>query len=43
MNPKLETRFLSLKDMIEKQIERIQQVVEENTELVEIIKMYYNE
>ena len=41
MNPKLETRFLSLKDMIEKQMEIIEK--EENTELIEIIKMYYNE
>ena len=40
MNTKLETRFLSLKDMIENQINRINK--EENTELLEIIHMYYN-
>jgi hypothetical protein len=39
MNPPLETRFVSLKEMIENQIERINK--EENIELLEIIKMYY--
>jgi hypothetical protein len=41
LNPMLYTRLPVLKEEIEKQIERIQN--EENTELLEIIKLYYNE
>ena len=39
INPTLYTRLPILKEEIEKQIERIQN--EENTELLEIIKLYY--
>jgi hypothetical protein len=41
VNPMLYTRLPILKAVIEKQIERIEK--EENTELLEIIKLYYNE
>jgi Rieske Fe-S protein len=41
MNPMLYTRLPVLRKEIEKQINRIQN--EENTELLEIIKLYYNE
>jgi hypothetical protein len=41
LNPMLYTRLPILKEEIEKQIERIKN--EENTELLEIIKLYYNE
>ncbi len=41
LNPMLYTRLPVLKEEIERQIERIKK--EENTELLEIIKLYYNE
>jgi hypothetical protein len=41
VNPMLYTRLPVLKAEIEKQIKRIEK--EENTELLEIIKLYYNE
>ena len=40
VNPMLYTRLPILKEEIEKQIERIKN--EENTELLEIIKLYYD-
>ena len=40
-NPELSTRLPILKEEIEKQIERIKNEV--NTELIEIIKLYYDE
>jgi hypothetical protein len=39
-NPKLETRLKVLKDVIDEQIRRIEN--EQNTELIEIIKLYYD-
>jgi hypothetical protein len=41
LNPMLYTRLPVLKQEIEKQIKRIEN--EENTELLEIIKLYYDE
>ena len=41
VNPMLYTRLPVLKEEIEKQIKRIEN--EENSELLEIVKLYYNE
>lgn len=41
INPMLYTRLATLKEEIEKQINRIEN--EENKELLEIIKLYYDE
>ena len=40
-NPKLETRLKVLKDVIDEQIRRIEND-NDNTELIEIIKIYYD-
>ena len=40
-NPKLENKFVKLKEEIDRQVKRIERY--ENNDMLEIVKLYYNE